>query len=96
MGRNRTINILYTNCCIVSVDVGEVLSNGTLQVTNSSSLFHKTSVVTLTCSSRDGGVEFTFPVLLEGGHPIMGIALPVLYANYDEKTTNYLCYIDCT
>ncbi|CAI8008523.1 hypothetical protein GBAR_LOCUS5833 [Geodia barretti] len=52
---------------VLQSDVGEVLSNGTLQVTNSSSLFHKTSVVTLTCSSRDGGVEFTFPVLLEGG-----------------------------
>ena len=52
--------------CVVCADVGEVLSNGTLQVTNSSSLFRRNSLATLTCSSREGGTEYTFSVLLEG------------------------------
>ena len=46
--------------------VGEVLSDGTLQVTNSSSVFRKTSVAILSCSSREYGEEFTFHVLLQG------------------------------
>ena len=62
----KTMFVLMRLHSTFAADVGEVLSNGTLQVTNSSSLFLKTSVVTLTCSSRDGGQELTFPVLLEG------------------------------
>ena len=47
-------------------DVGEVLSNGTLQVTNSSSVFHSSSVVSMSCSSGEDGQEFSFSVILQG------------------------------
>ena len=46
--------------------VGEVLSDDSLQVINSSSVFHESTVATLSCSSREDGEEFTFPVLLQG------------------------------
>lgn len=70
------IFFLYYNICrlwfkhvffvLTLSDVGEVLSNGTLQVTNSSNVFHKSRLVPLTCSSSNTGQEYTFPVLLQG------------------------------
>ena len=46
--------------------VGEVLSDGTLQVTNSSSVFRRSTVAMISCSSLDDVQQFTFPVLLQG------------------------------
>ena len=43
-----------------------MLSDGSLQVINSSSVFHESTVATLSCSSREEGEEFTLPVLLQG------------------------------
>ena len=64
--RLRTNPILATKLMCNIPGVGEVLSDGSLQVTNSSSVFHKSSVAILSCSSREYGEEFTFPVLLQG------------------------------
>ena len=54
--------IMYFTC----TGVGEVLSDGTLQVTNSSRVFRKSTVAMISCSSLDDVQQFTFPVLLQG------------------------------
>ena len=60
--RISLIIIMYFTC----TGVGEVLSDGTLQVTNSSRVFRKSTVAMISCSSLDDVQQFTFPVLLQG------------------------------
>lgn len=59
--------------------LGEVLADGTLQVTNSSSVFHDNILALVSCSSREDGEEFTFPVLIQGRS---------LYTTYSTEVVN--------
>lgn len=55
---------MHNSLCIL--DVVTVLSNGTLQVTNSSTVFSTSITTELSCSTREEREELTFTVRLRG------------------------------